>query len=120
MTKTQIGKAEDISPAYVEQILTALRGARLVTSHIGSRGGFSLARDPNSITVADILAPTEGPLQIVPCAESHCSRASACATAAVWEKATRALEDVFAGTTLKDMAEDARARQDAGAPSFTI
>ena len=49
--KQDIARAEDISADYVEQILMKLKAAGLVRSHRGTRGGFSLARDPAEISV---------------------------------------------------------------------
>ena len=46
INKFQIAEAEGISPAYVQQLLMALRTSGLVVSHRGRGGGFSLARAP--------------------------------------------------------------------------
>ncbi len=107
VTKQEIGKAEHISPAYVEQILVALKGAGLARSHRGAKGGFSLAREAESISVADILEATEGTLSIVPCTTGECDRMPSCVASMVWRRASEALREIFAGTTLKDMAQDA-------------
>ena len=69
--KHEIAAQEKISPDYVEQILMMLRGAGLVKSHRGAKGGFSLSRAAEAITMADILAATEGPLQIAPCSNTE-------------------------------------------------
>jgi len=104
ITKYQIADAEAISPAYVQQLLMSLRMAGLVRSHRGRLGGFSLARDPKTITVGDILSAVEGDILPTPCrSASHCGRAAACPTRPVWEKAASLLENLFTSITLEDM-----------------
>ncbi len=104
LTKIQIAESEAISPAYVQQLMVALRTAGLVNSHRGRDGGFSIARPPDAITVADILAAVEGDIRPAPCRDGvHCSRAACCPARPVWEKAARLLEDLFAGVTVADM-----------------
>jgi Rrf2 family protein len=114
VNKTEIGAAEDISPAYVEQILTILRGASLVRSHRGIKGGFTLTRDARDVTVADILTATEGPLSIVPCTTGECKRLSECVTSVMWMEANQALIDIFSSTTLEDLMKKAEERQRSG------
>jgi Rrf2 family protein len=104
-TKAEISRSEDISADYVEQILTKLRTVGLVRSHRGIRGGFSLARKPQEITVADVLLAAEGPLSIAPCLpDANCPRAGRCATRTLWQEASKALVKTFSGVTLADMA----------------
>jgi Rrf2 family cysteine metabolism transcriptional repressor len=61
-----IAAAQKIPEKFLEQILLALKRARFLRSVKGQGGGFLLARDPASISLADIirlfdgaLAPTE-------------------------------------------------------------
>lgn len=103
-TKHEIGKAEDISAAYVEQIMIRLKVAHLVRSHRGRNGGFSLTRDPARISLADVLRSVEGPVCPVPCIYDTCERESACPTRPVWKKTAEALEAIFAETTIAQMA----------------
>ena len=72
----EITASEEIVAAYVEQILLSLKAAGLVRSHRGAKGGFSLARRPEAITVGQVLAATEGPVCLVPClGDAGCARA---------------------------------------------
>lgn len=56
---------EDIPAKFLDDILRSLRNAGLVRSHRGPEGGWTLARDPADITVADIIRALEGPLASV-------------------------------------------------------
>jgi Rrf2 family cysteine metabolism transcriptional repressor len=107
ITKFAIAEAEAISPAYVQQILMALRMGGLVKSHRGRVGGFNIARPPEDITVGDVLAAVEGDILPAPCRNSgHCDRVATCPSRPVWEKAAQMLDDLFASITIADMVRD--------------
>ncbi|MFW5698567.1 MAG: RrF2 family transcriptional regulator [Planctomycetota bacterium] len=98
--RQDMADAEAISVDYVEQLLIKLKGAGLVRSHRGARGGYSLATDPHSITVADVLRVMEGPFELVPCVRQDCSRQDRCRTRSIWREAAAALITVFSAHTI--------------------
>jgi Rrf2 family protein len=104
MTKFEIAKAEALTPAYVQQLLMALRLADLITSHRGRDGGFAVARAPETITVSDVLRAVEGEVMPAPCRDTtHCERAPSCPTRPLWNKAATMLEELFSGATIADL-----------------
>jgi len=107
LTKHEIGRSEGISPNYVEQIMIRLKARRLVRSHRGRNGGFSLTRDAGKITMADVLMAVEGPVTPVPCLYDTCERESFCPTRPVWKKVAEAVEKIFTKTTIAELAEKA-------------
>lgn len=60
-----IAEAQDIPLRFLENILGELRVNGLVHSRRGTDGGYWLARDPDRISLADILRAVEGPLATV-------------------------------------------------------
>lgn len=61
-----IAKAQKIPPKFLEQLMLALKRAHFVHSAKGQHGGYSLAKSPKQITLAEVirlfdgaLAPTE-------------------------------------------------------------
>jgi Rrf2 family iron-sulfur cluster assembly transcriptional regulator len=106
--KQEIAEAEDISGDYVEQILIKLKTLGLVRSHRGTKGGFVLARDPNKITVADVIKSVDGSIAIAPCVNEKCARISFCPTRPVWEKANAALVSIFSEATIGELAKEGR------------
>jgi Rrf2 family protein len=119
--KQEIADAEGISTDYVEQILLQLKTAGLVKSHRGVKGGFSLSSDPDRVTVADVLAVTEGSTELAPCRKENCARASDCVTRPVWEKASEAIKQTFSGVTIGDLARRSDRQRDTKCPwSFEI
>jgi Rrf2 family protein len=55
----EVAEQERLPADYVEQILLRLRRSGLVTSVRGARGGYLLARQPEDITVKDVLNAAE-------------------------------------------------------------
>ncbi|HXZ32609.1 MAG TPA: SUF system Fe-S cluster assembly regulator [Terriglobales bacterium] len=51
----------------VSKLLKLLLQGGLLASHRGIKGGYSLARDPRLISVADIISALEGPLALTEC-----------------------------------------------------
>ncbi len=103
----QIAERQSIPPRFLEQLFVSLRRAGIVTAVRGAHGGFTLTRDPGQITVLDVVEALEGPLQASVCdggKEAGCVKSGACAAAPVWARATQALRDVFAKTSLASLA----------------
>jgi len=65
VTRDELAEAQDIPPRYLEAVLSQLRQAGLVAGHRGASGGYSLARDPKDITIAEISRAVDGPLALV-------------------------------------------------------
>ncbi len=99
----EIGVPED----YLEQLLGNLRRAGLVTTVRGAQGGYQLAKEPQAITVGDIIDATEGPLSISECLsdEGSCHRAGQCKTRRVWEYLSNSINDLLQSISLQDMLE---------------
>ncbi|MFW5741783.1 MAG: RrF2 family transcriptional regulator [Spirochaetota bacterium] len=60
-----ISQKHGIPQHYLEQILVILKKAGFVESFRGARGGYALARDPDSISVRDALSRLEGHIEVV-------------------------------------------------------
>lgn len=108
LSLTEIAEAEQLSLAYLEQLIALLRRAGLVTATRGVRGGYQLARDPKLITVGDIVRVLEGPLAPVECASeeggsSCCDRETECSTREVWVRMRESIAQVLDSTSLYDI-----------------
>lgn len=60
----EIAAKADIPQNYLEQLLSKLRRAQLVTSVRGSKGGYLLAKEAKDIKILDILIVLENDLKI--------------------------------------------------------
>jgi Rrf2 family protein len=110
LTKQGIAETEAVPSAYVQQLMIPLRAAGLVTSHRGKVGGFTLAQTAESITVADVLRASEGPMTLAPClGNKRCEREPRCPTRPVWIRAVELLDDFFGAITIAELATAGRA-----------
>jgi len=103
----EIAERRQIPPRFLEQLFVALRRGGIVSAVRGAKGGFVLTREPTQITVLEIVEALEGPLETSVCdseRDAGCTRSGACAAAPIWAKATKALRDVFATTSLAELA----------------
>lgn len=55
-----IASRQKIPEQYLEQIFSTLKKSQLITSVRGAQGGYFLSKEPNSITVGDVLTILEG------------------------------------------------------------
>lgn len=106
-----IAERQGLSENYLEQLFAVLKKARLVNSIRGSQGGYSLAEDPEKITVGDILRALEGSLVTIDCVvengESCCSsNYNCCVTKSVWVKIQEGIDNVTNSITLQQLVED--------------
>ncbi|HET8560217.1 MAG TPA: Rrf2 family transcriptional regulator [Nocardioidaceae bacterium] len=103
----EIGRRQDIPHGFLQAILADLRRAGLVISQRGQSGGWRMARDPDSVTVADVIRAVDGPLVSVyglrPEAVSY--NDSARILQHVWIAARSSLREVFEQVTIRALAE---------------
>ncbi|RZU25073.1 Rrf2 family transcriptional regulator [Streptomyces sp. BK239] len=57
-----VSEAQGIPHKFLEGILGDLRRGGIVESRRGGGGGYRLAREPGSITVADVIRAVDGPI----------------------------------------------------------
>jgi len=116
----QIAESQQVPLRFLEQQLGALSRAGLVESFRGAGGGCRIARDPATITVAQIADAIEGQLYPMFCLEptDHtCFADSRCGLQGFWGEVARAIDGVFQRTTVADLAE--RHQRTAGPTVFT-
>lgn len=56
----EIADAQEIPPTFLSKILQTLVRQKLLTSQKGSKGGFTLARNPVDVTLLDIVSAIDG------------------------------------------------------------
>jgi FeS assembly SUF system regulator len=91
----------------VAKLLKQLAQAGIVVSRRGAAGGYSLAREPEAITVAEIVTALEGPISLTACvdgADDACAVERLCPMRGNWNKVNQAIRRALADVTLADMA----------------
>lgn len=61
----EICERQAIPARFLEQVLSDLKKAGLVSSKRGPRGGYQLARAPQDIGLGDVVRAIEGPIRLV-------------------------------------------------------
>jgi Rrf2 family protein len=102
-----IATAQAIPQRFLENILSELRHAGLVTSQRGAEGGHRLARPASEITVADVIRAVDGPLAAVrgERPESVVYTGPAEPLQRVWIALRKNLREVVEHVTLADLAD---------------
>ncbi|MEX2532731.1 MAG: Rrf2 family transcriptional regulator [Nitriliruptoraceae bacterium] len=94
-----------IPKSYVPQILAELVRAELAVSMAGRDGGYALAREPNLITLLDVVRSVKGETISASCVlrGGPCPRDELCAVHIPLAKAQEALLDSLETTSLADL-----------------
>lgn len=101
-----IAAAQQLSLAYLEQLFGRLRRAGLVASARGPGGGYRLARAPEAIAVAEVVAAVDEPMQATRCdaeAMPACLGGERCLTHDLWTELGEQIRVFLAGLTLADI-----------------
>lgn len=102
-TRDQVAASRAIPGKYLEAILASLRQAGLVRSHRGAEGGYTLATDPGSVTIAAIARAVEGPLTLVQGQRPESVLDGPEPLAALWVAVRASLRSVLEAVTLADL-----------------
>ena len=102
-----ISEAQGMSAKYVKQLMNRLQKAGLVRGHPGIHGGYTLAKDPDGISLYDIYQALDISLVLVPCVGSHpdCERQDMCSARLVWKRLHDSLEQTLKDTSVKELAK---------------
>jgi Rrf2 family protein len=109
-----IAEAEGLPLAYLEHLAARLRRAELVESRRGARGGYSLARPAESITMAEVVQALEGEIAPIECITEGsdgvlvCARDGEpghdpCPTKLLWTRVQGAIVRTLRDMTLADL-----------------
>jgi Rrf2 family protein len=107
---SQVADAENLPESYLAKIFQDLARNKLLMSHRGAKGGFSLISNPQDISLLQIIEAVEGPIAIAPCLDVRegCERIRLCEIYDALDSAQAQMISVLKNTTLADLA----ARQD--------
>jgi Rrf2 family protein len=110
----ELAEQEGLPLAYLEQIAAQLRRAGLVTSRMGVKGGYTLSRTPQRISMADIVRSLEGSLAPVSClaeggGPGECNHADVpCSAHAFWEQLQGTIISALESVTVADLMKEAQ------------
>jgi FeS assembly SUF system regulator len=93
------------------KVLKQLLQSGLLVSHRGTNGGYSLAKDPAEISVAEIIAAVEGPIALTECSTDItglCDLERSCPIKSNQRVLSEVVRDALQKVTLSDLAQPAR------------
>jgi Rrf2 family protein len=108
LSRADIEKSQDIPSFYLSKIMKDLVAGGLVHSHIGSKGGFTLAKTADTISIKEVYEAVERRLVLMECLEkgaSYCSYCAVCSQRSIWEEAQSVLASFLAGVSIANIAD---------------
>jgi Rrf2 family protein len=110
-----IAERDNLPLAYLERIVALLRKAGLVESTRGAHGGYRLAREPESLTMDEVIIALEGVVAPMECfvddqvgdsrvlCSHEADRGHGCATKLLWTRVHGSVMQALGGTTLAEL-----------------
>ncbi len=103
----QIAERRGMPVQFLEQLFSTLRRAGILDSRRGAKGGYTLARPPEQITVLEVVQALDG----VVGEEGK-------EAGGIWAEGVEALRETFSSNTIADIAR--RESQESGAGMYYI
>lgn len=112
VTLAAISQRQQISLSYLEQLFGKLRRHELVESTRGPGGGYTLARSPAEITVAEIITSVDETLDATQCSgkENCLGEGARCMTHELWTSLNTKMVEFLDSISLQKLVDDQLAK----------
>jgi Rrf2 family protein len=102
---SSIAEEQKIPPSFLAKIISQLSIAGLLHTSRGARGGVTLAREPQDITLLEVVEAIDGPIQLNECVGDNgtCAFDDDCPLRPVWCDAQEELVKRLKGTNFANM-----------------
>jgi Rrf2 family protein len=103
----QIAQEENIPPSFLAKIVSQLSVAGLLQTSRGARGGVSLAKPAEAISLLDVIEAIDGPILLNDCVGESlaCTYDDSCPLKPVWCDAQKLLVDHLSKANFAQFAE---------------
>ena len=117
-----IAQRQQISLRYLEHLIAPLIAGGMVRSTRGAKGGVLLSRHPKDIRLSEVIQLLEGSVAPVACVNNPgvCNRSGSCATRDIWGEMKQAIDEVLESTTLQDLVERQKRKDQLGEIMYYI
>ena len=103
----RIAEEFQIPSELLAKILQRLAKRRIIVSQNGPKGGYVLSRQPNEITVGEVVRALEGPISIVSCLDhGGCPQELRCNLRRPVQKLQAAISQMLDTMTLAELTSD--------------
>lgn len=108
-----IAVEQGISEKYLSLIVIPLRSAGLVFSTRGAYGGYTLAREPQKISLKEVVDILDGETCLADCVRepSSCSRTDICPTRDIWQAVGEKISETLGEVMLDQLAASSRGKK---------
>lgn len=107
-----ISERQEISLSYLEQLFSRLRREKLVDSVRGPGGGYKLGRDPNNISIGEVIRAVNESVDATKCqGQGDCQGGERCLTHNLWEGLSDRISVFLDGITLGELMQQHDVKQ---------
>ena len=101
-----ISERQEISLSYLEQLFSRLRKDKLVDSVRGPGGGYKLGREPQDISIGEVIRAVNESVDATKCqGKGDCQGGERCLTHNLWEGLSERINVFLNGITLGELME---------------
>jgi Rrf2 family protein len=110
---SQIAEEQHIPPSFLAKIISQLSIAGLIHTSRGARGGVSLARSPEEISILEVVEAIDGPIALNECSQdpSACPFGEDCPLRSLWCETQEKLVERLRTTSFAQFLSAEPARQ---------
>ena len=103
----EIAESQHVSIKYLDQIISSLKKAGLISNIAGKKSGYVLARPANEISIFDVYSAFEDNLAIIDCllTEGECPRKGMCVMKDYWCDLNETIRNSMMSMNVELMAE---------------
>jgi Rrf2 family protein len=107
---SQVAQEQHIPPSFLAKIISQLSIAGLLHTSRGARGGVTLAREPEAITLLEVIEAIDGPIMLNECVSDNsiCTFDDDCPLRPVWCEAQEELVNRLRNTNFQLMLEQSK------------
>lgn len=105
MSCSELAEETHLPEPTVRKVLKTLNKGDLLESKRGAHGGYRLAEDPETITIAQVVTTMEGPVAITVCSQGpgECELEPMCGVSSNWQRINDAIHATLDRITVADM-----------------
>ncbi|KAA6183649.1 Fe-S cluster assembly transcriptional regulator IscR [Thiohalocapsa marina] len=101
-----IADRQGISLSYLEQLFAKLRKRGLVASVRGPGGGYHLAREASTISIAAVITAVDENIDTTRCGgEGNCKDSGPCLTHGLWMDLSERIHDYLSHISVQDLVD---------------
>jgi Rrf2 family protein len=104
---SHIAEVQRIPPSFLAKIISQLSIAGLIHTSRGARGGVSMARSPEAISILEVVEAIDGPISLNECSQSpdNCPFGGNCPLRTIWCGTQGELVEKLRRTTFLEVLE---------------